>query len=72
MAALSGDKTLDKLFESWDLKRKQVTAIDIHIPFDGVVEIKITCLESSGLIKKFTEEIQGYSLTQGYTLTKND
>lgn len=64
MAALSGDKTLDKLFESWDLNGKKLTSIDIHIPFDGVVEVKITCLESSGFIDKFTEAIKEYELTK--------
>lgn len=64
MAALRGDRTLDKLFEEWNLGGKKLKSIDIHIPHDGVVEIKVTCIESSGLLKKFTEAIQGYTLAK--------
>lgn len=64
MAALLGNPILDKLFEEWDLNGKKIISIDIHIPFDDVIEVKITSRESSGLLKKFTESVKGYTLNK--------
>lgn len=47
-----------------ELNWQKVKIYRQHIPFDGVVEIKVTCIESSGLLKKLTESIQGYKLVK--------